>query len=149
MTVEIFYKTPLKNTFSGGGGGVGSPNVMDKKGCGHLDFRASLDEILVSWKLDDGTNHDTLMLLMMIEEEDDDDDDGDGDGVDGWWRQCQRSHCCLLADREHLPLLILELLWRRLLRLRLLQLLGFRLLLRHLFRLCLLRLLLMHLLKVL
>ena len=62
--------------------------------------------------------------------------------------QCQRSHCCLLADRELLPLLILELLLRRLLRLRLLQLLGLRLLLRHLFRLCLLRLLVMHLLKV-
>ena len=63
--------------------------------------------------------------------------------------QCQRSPCCLLVDREHLPLLILELLLRRLLRLRLLQLLAFRLLLRHLFRLCLLRLLLMHLPKVL
>ena len=63
--------------------------------------------------------------------------------------QCQRSHCCLLTAREHLPLLILELLLRRLLRLRLLQLLGLPLLLRHLFRLCLLRLLLMHLLKVL
>ena len=58
--------------------------------------------------------------------------------------QCQHSHCCLLAVRELLPLLILETLLRHVLRLCLL-----RLLLRHLFRLCLLRLLLMHLLKML
>ena len=57
--------------------------------------------------------------------------------------QCQRNHCCLLADREHLPLLIHQLLLRHGLRSCLL-----RLLLRHLLRLCLLRLLLMHLLKV-
>ena len=58
--------------------------------------------------------------------------------------QCQRSHCCLLVDHEHLLWLILEPLLRHLLMLCLL-----RFLLRHLFRLCLLHLLLMHLLKVL
>ena len=55
--------------------------------------------------------------------------------------QCQHSQCCLLTDREHLPLLIHQLLRHRL------RLCPVRLLLRYLRRL--LRLLLIQLLKVL